>query len=102
MVEVATITGWGLAATFMVVWLVGQRLRAYAIFEREAALRTQMRIAVDFVTDVVEPATHDLFAAVEFLPVWLSGDWQTIDEAWPQWRPYLAARLAGRKWEAHA
>lgn len=102
MIEIATVTGWGLAGFFMVVWLTSQRLRAYAIYDREAELRMGMRIAVDFVTDVAEPATNDLFASVEFLPTWLSGDWQTIDERWPQWRPYLAARLAGRKWEQAA
>ncbi|MBB2841428.1 UNVERIFIED_ORG: hypothetical protein GGE64_005211 [Rhizobium etli] len=102
MIEIATITGWGLAAAFMILWILGMRLRAYAIYDHEMQLRAHMRIAVDFVTDVAEPATHDLFSAVEFLPSWLAGNMAVIDAEWPQWRPYLAARLAGRKWETRA
>ncbi|MGO7560512.1 hypothetical protein ACC754_13795 [Rhizobium johnstonii] len=102
MIEIATIAGWGLAAVFMMLWLVSIRMRNYALHDSKAAQRMEMRIAVDFVTDVLEPATNDLFASVEFLPARLNGDWNVIDHEWPEWRPYRAARLSGRKWETAA
>ncbi|MGO7565266.1 hypothetical protein ACC754_39780, partial [Rhizobium johnstonii] len=57
------IAGWGLAAVFMMLWLFSIRMRNYALHDSKAAQRMDMRIAVYFVTDVLEPATNDLFAS---------------------------------------
>ena len=101
-IEIAAVVGWGLAALFLVSWLVSNRLRDYAIYDHEAALIAEMQIAVDFASHFIAPAKKGADDALEFMLAWLRRDRASIEDNWPQWRPYLAARRAGRKWEPKA
>ncbi|MDO3434364.1 hypothetical protein QWJ46_16920 [Rhizobium sp. CBN3] len=95
---IAAVVGWALAALFLVLWLVSNRLRDYAIYDREAALLAEMTIAVEFANHFVSPGRKGAFDAIEFMLAWVRRDRAAIEDTWPQWRPYLAARRAGRKW----
>ena len=101
-ITIAAVVGWGLAALFLVMRLVENRLRDYAAYDREAALIAEMQIAVDFACHFITPASKDAEDALEFMLAWLRRDRATMEDSWPRWRPYLAARRAGRKWEPGA
>jgi hypothetical protein len=96
---IAAIVGWSLAGLFMTKWIFDRSTEQFRLYDREDEWRRDLRFALDFVDEVVEPATNDLFQGMDFLRDWTGGHLTEISRLWPEWPSYLEARRAGRSWE---